>query len=126
MAAAKSTRGIPLTPSESNSLERRSRRELPETSVGRSLQAKRAQLLETARRYGVYDLTLFGSVARGQDDPESDVDLVASIPATIGLVTLAQLERELSEILARPVDLVPADGLRPQVQDAVIREGIPL
>ena len=62
----------------------------------------------------------------GGDGPESDVDIVPTIPPSMGLVELAGLERALTEILARPVDLVPVDGLRSVVRDAVERTGVSL
>ncbi|MGH3937643.1 MAG: nucleotidyltransferase family protein [Pseudonocardiaceae bacterium] len=51
---------------------------------------------------------MFGSVARGQDEPRSDVDLVVDLPETTSLLELIALRRELTEPLGVPVDVVPA------------------
>jgi uncharacterized protein len=65
-------------------------------------------------------------VARGEDDPESDVDLVVDLASGAGLVGLATLERELASVLGTAVDLVPSDSLRSVERDAIDAEAIPL
>jgi len=61
------------------------------------------------REVGIRRLSLFGSVARGDAEPDSDVDLAAELEpaARIGLVGLVALERRLAGLLGRPVDLLP-------------------
>jgi predicted nucleotidyltransferase len=68
-----------------------------------SLQAHAAEL----RRAGIRHLSLFGSVARGEARPDSDIDLAAEIDRTVGLdlFGLVALERQLSQMLGRKVDL---------------------
>ncbi len=69
------------------------------------LQAHEAEL----RRAGICHISLFGSVARGEDDEQSDVDLVTELDpeARIGLFALGGLERRLEELVGRKVDLLP-------------------
>ena len=69
---------------------------------------------------------MFGSVARGDDGPDSDVDLLVDLASGTGLVGLGVLERELADILGVDVDLVPADGLKPRVRAEAERDAIPL
>jgi predicted nucleotidyltransferase len=69
---------------------------------------------------------VFGSVARGEDGPESDVDLVVDLAPGTGLVGWATLERELAQVLGTWVDVAPSDSLRPVVRDAIDAEAIPL
>ena len=61
------------------------------------------------RRAGIRHLSLFGSVARGDAEIDSDVDLVAELDpdASVGMFALGAVERRLAELLGRPVDLVP-------------------
>jgi hypothetical protein len=54
---------------------------------------------------------VFGSVARGEDTESSDVDILIDLADGVGVVGLVGLERELSEILERPADVVPAARL---------------
>jgi predicted nucleotidyltransferase/DNA-binding XRE family transcriptional regulator len=104
----------------------RSRPGLPDTPLGRRLRRHRAAVLETVRRHGASNVRVFGSVARGEDGPESDVDLVVDLAPGTGLVGWATLERELSQVLGAPVDVAPSDSLRPELRDAVEAEAIPL
>jgi predicted nucleotidyltransferase len=80
------------------------------------------QLSGLCRRYHVRRLALFGSVLRDDFRPDSDVDvLVAFDPkARIGFVTLSRMQRELSALFQRPVDLVPMDGLKPAIRESVL------
>lgn len=101
-------------------------RGLPDTPIGRRLRRNRSALLNLASSHGAKNLRVFGSVARGEDTSESDVDMVVDIPFGIGLFELGVFERELSEVLKVKVDLVPSDGLRNRVRDEVEAEAIPL
>ena len=80
------------------------------------------QLTALCRRYHVQRLALFGSALRDDFGPESDVDLLVTFEpdVPIGFLTLGQMRRELMALFGRPVDLVPQDGLKPQIRDAVL------
>ncbi len=74
------------------------------------------------RSFGVRSLDLFGSVARGDANPESDVDLLVEFDEVPGLFGYLRLRDRLQEILGRSVDLVMASGLRPRIRERVLRE----
>jgi len=80
------------------------------------------ELYEFCRRYQVQKLALFGSVLGENFHAESDVDILVSFKpdARIGLITYSRMQRELSEIFKRPVDLVPMDGLKPVIRESVL------
>jgi predicted nucleotidyltransferase/DNA-binding XRE family transcriptional regulator len=99
---------------------------LPDTPLGRRLRQRRKRVLAAAMKHGASNVRVFGSVARGEDTPESDIDILVDLAPNVGLVTLAQLEREISQILGVPVDVVPADSLRPGVRMETDREAISL
>jgi predicted nucleotidyltransferase len=101
-------------------------RGLPDTPIGRRLRRHRRAILEAARRRGATNVRVFGSVARGEDTASSDVDILVDLADSVGVVRLVGLERELSEILERPVDVVPAAGLKPAVAKHVADEAIAL
>jgi len=86
------------------------------------LQKNRALLNE----YHVKALYLFGSVVRGQDKPGSDVDILVEFQpdARVGLFGLARLQRRLSEIIGRPVDLTTPDALHKALKDRIIKEAV--
>ncbi len=79
------------------------------------------QLAPRLRGKGIASLSLFGSVARGEDTPESDVDILARLsPGTpFGLLDLVGLQDELRDELGRPVELALEGGLDPLVRDNV-------
>jgi predicted nucleotidyltransferase len=76
------------------------------------------------RQAGIRHVGLFGSLARGEAGPASDVDLVVELDpaARIGLIRLAGLERRLAEILGRAVDLLPEPIEQPRIRANVDRD----
>jgi predicted nucleotidyltransferase len=72
--------------------------------------------------YHVTSLWLFGSVLRADFHPESDIDILVEFDAgaQVGLLTLAGLQRELTRLLGRNVDLVPLRGLKPGVREGIL------
>jgi predicted nucleotidyltransferase len=73
------------------------------------------------RRYRVRELALFGSALRDDFRPDSDLDFLVKFEreAQIGFIDLSGMQLELADLLHRPVDLVPADGLKPIIRDEV-------
>jgi hypothetical protein len=94
--------------------------------VGRRLEANRPQVQRVADAYGVTVKGVFGSVARGTDGANSDVDLLVDLPEGMGLFSLGKLRGELEALLGGPVDLIPLDGLKPDVHDRVLDELVTL
>ena len=99
---------------------------LPDTPLGRRLRRHRRSILACAALHGANNVRIFGSTARGEDRPDSDIDLVVDLDKGTGLFNLEALRRELSEILGVTVDVAPSDSLRPRVREEVEREAIPL
>ena len=69
-------------------------------------------------RNQIRSLALFGSVLRDDFGPQSDVDVLVDFEpdAAVGMLALGRMQRELSTMLARPVDLVPRRGLKPRIR----------
>jgi uncharacterized protein len=101
-------------------------RGLPDTALGRKLRQHRQALLDAVAKTGGSNLRVFGSVARGQDGPDSDVDLLVDLPAGTGLFALQALEGQLRRILKVDVDLAPATSLKPRVRAEAEAEAISL
>ncbi|MBW4520214.1 MAG: nucleotidyltransferase family protein [Scytolyngbya sp. HA4215-MV1] len=87
---------------------------------------KRKDILETAAKYGAYNVRIFGSVARGDADAESDVDFLVEMESGRSLLDLGGLLMELQDLLGCPVDIVTEQGLRQRIRDRVLNEAIPL
>jgi uncharacterized protein len=90
------------------------------------LKQKREQILEIAAHYGVYDVRVFGSVARGEADAASDIDLLVKLEPGRSLMDLGGLLYDLQNLLGTEVDVVTEKGLRPRIREQVIRESVPL
>lgn len=90
------------------------------------LKSRRQEILEIAARNGAVDIRIFGSVARGDNRPDSDIDFLVNLEAGRSLLDLARLLRELSNLLGLPVDVVTEAGLRPRIKPQVLKEARPL
>ncbi|GAA0296046.1 helix-turn-helix domain-containing protein [Kineococcus aurantiacus] len=87
--------------------------------LGQRLRRHRRRVKAVAAAHGVHHVRVFGSTARGTERAGSDVDLLVDLPAGTGLFALGRLRRELEDLLDAPVDLVPEDGLKPEVRASV-------
>lgn len=91
------------------------------------LRRHRAQVRRVVRKHGGRNVRVFGSVARGQDGPESDVDLVIDLDVrTVGLLPLLAITDELNALLDERVDVAPAQALAPHVAASALAEAVPL
>ena len=87
---------------------------------------KRDEILRIAAAHGVRSIRIFGSVARGDADSESDIDLLVEVGPTTSSWFPAGLILDLEELLGRPVEVVTERGLSPYLRDRVLSEAIPL
>lgn len=90
------------------------------------LRKNREAILAAAERHGARNVRVFGSVARGESDERSDIDLLVQMEPDRGLLDHAALWLELQEIMGRKVDLVSERGLKPRIRDRVLAEAAPL
>jgi len=83
-----------------------------------------SSLAEMCRRYGVKELSLFGSSVRGEIRPESDIDIMVEFEPGIrvGLIRFESLAGELESLAGRRVDLVTKRGLKPWVRSHVLKD----
>jgi uncharacterized protein with HEPN domain/predicted nucleotidyltransferase len=79
---------------------------------------------EELRELGVKSLTLFGSVARDEARPDSDVDLLVEFDKPVGLFAFTKLQRRLEQFLGRAVDLGTLDSIRPELHESVSKETV--
>ncbi len=77
-------------------------------------------LRDLCRQYRVASLKVFGSVARGEEREDSDIDMLVRFVQPVSLLTLVRMERELSALLGRKVDLVTEQGISPYIRDSVL------
>lgn len=90
------------------------------------LRRERRRLLDAADRHGVSRLRVFGSLARGEAEATSDIDLLVDLKPGRTLIDLAAFRREAGEILNLPVDVATVDMLKERIRDEVLNEALPL
>jgi predicted nucleotidyltransferase len=100
---------------------------LPDTGpIGHRLRRRRAAVLALAAKHGVSNIRVFGSVARGEEGPESDLDLLVHLPEGSGLFLLGRFRQDLEKLLRVDVDVVPDDGVKPRMRGNIDRDLVAL
>ncbi|MEO8954935.1 MAG: nucleotidyltransferase family protein [Ktedonobacteraceae bacterium] len=90
------------------------------------LQEKREDILRVASKRGASNVRVFGSVARGESDSKSDIDLLVDMEPGRSLFDLGGLLMDLQDLLGHKVDVVTERGLRERIRERVLKEAIPL
>jgi uncharacterized protein len=91
-----------------------------------SLREKREDVLQVAAKHGARRVRIFGSVARGEADAASDLDLLVEMEPGRSLLDLGGLLMELQDLLGCRVNVVTEKGLRERIRDRVLREAVAL
>ena len=90
------------------------------------LKSRREEIISIAARHGARNVRVFGSVARGEDDEKSDIDLLVEFESGRSLLDHAGLWLELQDLLGCKVDVVSERGIKPRIRERVLREAVPL
>lgn len=88
------------------------------------LKSRREEILKIAAKHGARNVRVFGSVARGEADFQSDIDLLVEFKRGTTLLGHAALVQELEDLLGVKVDVVSERGLRDRVRERVLREAV--
>ena len=96
------------------------------TTIRQRLEALKPQGLEVAKRYGASNLRIYGSIARGQEHPASDLDLLIDLPKGQSLLCLISLRQELEDLLGCPVDVSEAENLHPLIRSQILEQALAL
>jgi uncharacterized protein len=88
------------------------------------LRKKRLEILNIARKHGVARIQVFGSAARGDDTPESDIDFLIEVNGTTPPWFPGGLVADLEALLGKRVDVVEADSLREDIRERVCQEAV--
>lgn len=94
--------------------------------IDRLLEEKRGEILRIAAEHGAREVRVFGSVARGEADRESDIDFLVELETGRSLMDLGGLQMELESLLGRRVDVVTSRGLKARIRERVLREAVPI
>lgn len=90
------------------------------------LAQKRSALLRAAAHHRALNVRIFGSVARGEDRPDSDIDFLVDFAPEASLLDLVGLQQEMESILGRHADVVTSDAVSPFLRERILREARPL
>lgn len=90
------------------------------------LAQRRSDILAVAARHGATSVRIFGSVARGDDDENSDIDFLVELEEGRSLLDLGGLLVELRDLLGCPVDVVTVRGLKNRIRERVLEEAVSL
>ncbi|MCA1992678.1 MAG: nucleotidyltransferase family protein [Coleofasciculus sp. S288] len=97
------------------------------TEINALLNSQREAILAIAAKHGAYNLRVFGSIARGEADDQSDIDLL--VDYSLDRVTPwfpAGLKLDLEQLLGRKVDIATEPALKERIREQVLKEAIPL
>lgn len=105
----------------------------PATSVrgqigrhAKALRDSRVKLMSAARRHGVREISVFGSVSRGETNPSSDIDLLVALEPGRTLLDLSAFQVEAEQLLGMSTDVATLDMLKAHVRAEAIRDALPL
>jgi len=90
------------------------------------IQQQREDILRLAAQHGARNVRIFGSVARGQAGPDSDIDFLVDFEPGRSLLDMSGLLLDLEQLLGQPVDLVDQEGLYWYLRDRILAEAVPL
>jgi len=90
------------------------------------LQSMRQEILRIAAEHGARQVSIFGSVARGEATKDSDLDLLVRLDPGRSLLDLVAIKQDLEEMLGCEVDVVTEASLRPYIREQVLREAVSL
>lgn len=92
--------------------------------LGMRLRKRATEVRQLVANAGGSNVRVFGSVAKGSDQPESDIDLLFSMTHPLSLLELGSLERQIGDLLGAEVDLVPEAAIRPDLRERVLSEAV--
>ncbi len=87
---------------------------------------RREDILSIARNFGAKSVRVFGSVARGDDNPESDLDIILEMEPGASLLDIIAIKQDIEELLDLHVDVVTESSISPYIRDKVIKEAVSL
>ncbi|HKI04227.1 MAG TPA: nucleotidyltransferase family protein [Thermoanaerobaculia bacterium] len=90
------------------------------------LEKYREEILDLATRHGARDVRVFGSLARGEGNEGSDLDLLVTLGEGRSLLDIVGFKQDVEDLVHRPVDVVTERALSPYLRERVLSEAVPL
>ena len=93
-------------------------------AISQSLAEKREEILKVAASHGAKNLKVFGSFARGEERPDSDIDLLVEMAPDRSLLDIIAIKNALEDITHRKVDVVTEKALSPYLRDKILQDAV--
>ena len=93
-------------------------------AISQSLAEKREEILKVAASHGARNLRVFGSFARGEERPDSDIDLLVEMAVDRSLLDIIAFKNALEDITHRKVDIVTEKALSPYLRDKILQDAV--
>ena len=90
------------------------------------LKTKRQEIIQIAASHGAYEIRIFGSAARDEFGPESDIDVIVTLESGRSLLDLIAIKQDLEDLLGREVHIVTEKSLSPYIKENVRKEAVNL
>lgn len=90
------------------------------------MKSRRDEILAIAAKHGAANIRIFGSVVRGEDRDDSDVDVLVDMADDRSLYDLVGLQQDIESLLGRKADVLTTDSLHPRLKDRILAEALPL
>ena len=94
--------------------------------IGEILRDRREEVLRIATSHGARNVQVFGSLARGEARPDSDIDLLVKLDPGRSLLDLVAIKQDLEDLLGCQVDVVTEAALSPYIREEVLKEAVSL
>lgn len=94
--------------------------------VDRMLKERREEILRIAASHGAQDVRVFGSRARGESTPASDLDILVTLDDHASLLDIVAIKQDLEDLLGCKVDLLTEDAISPYIREQVLQQAVRL
>jgi predicted nucleotidyltransferase len=94
--------------------------------ISKKLTEKREEILRIAMKHGARNLRIFGSYARGEERPDSDIDLLVEMERDRSLLDIIAIKHDLEDLTQRKVDVVTENAISPYLKDNILRSALSL
>ncbi|MBW7960592.1 nucleotidyltransferase family protein [Patescibacteria group bacterium] len=84
------------------------------------------KIIPILKKYGVTRASLFGSIVRGEETKESDIDILIEVPDSKSLFDMMDIQFELEDALKKKVDLIEYKGIKPALKDSILSSQLPI
>lgn len=95
-------------------------------SISSIIKNRREEVINIAQKYGAKNVRVFGSMARGEESVESDLDIIVEMEHGSSLLDIIAIKQDIEGLLGRKVDVVTEASISPYIRDAVLKEAVNL